>query len=127
LLDLFEQVVRGADVCFPLAGRPVLRRAALHDIGDEDLLTADPGPFQDMVQESTGGADEGSAGFVLVTSWGFTDDHDASERLSLAWDGMLAGFAQRTLRANADLAGQFFQALDFRGDCTHGKLLSAVL
>lgn len=68
----------------------------LDDVGDVDLGSVYTYFFEDLVQQTAGGADEGMAGAILGVSRLFADEHDAGRGRSFSEDRLSRVFPEIT-------------------------------
>ena len=80
----------------------VLRRTALHDVGDEHVaIRVETDGAHDFVEELTSTPDESEALLVFVLTRTLTDHHDVGGRISAIDHDVRAPLVQRTLGAAA--------------------------
>ncbi len=79
--------------------RPVLRRPALHHVGDEDPLPGNLYRRKDGVQQVACRPDERASGRVLGLPGPFPDEHQPGGRVALARHRVGAPLAERALAA----------------------------
>jgi hypothetical protein len=80
----------------------VRRRAALQDIGDEDLWAAQADRFQHRIQELAGAANEWLALPIFFLPGRLTDDHPLRVVVANAEDGLGAASGQGTTLTTRD-------------------------
>ena len=100
--DLAVEVgVAGADLAgFRVA---VVGRAALNDVGNEDLLPAHADGPEQAFEKLTGGADERPALLIFVEAGGFADEQQGAIGVALTGYGVRASLVQRAFFARGDL------------------------
>ena len=109
--DLAVEVgIAGADLAgFRVA---VVRRAALDDVGNEDLLPAHADGAEQAFEELTGGANERPALLVFVEAGGFADEQQGAVGVALTGYGVRAALVQRAFFARGNLCADGFKLLD---------------
>jgi hypothetical protein len=95
---------------FDRLGVAVSRGAALDDVRDEDLLPPQPHPLlNDVIEETAGPPDEGTAETVLVGTGTLAHEHEVRGRIPFAEDGVAAFFVEGAAAAAGHLGGYLFQ------------------
>src|SRR5215208_3854149 len=84
-------------------------RAALHDVGQVDLLAGQVHGRQDVVEELAGPPDERQSRSIFVLARALTDEHQGRVGISGREDRVGAGLRQVALGADGDLAGELLQ------------------
>src|SRR4029079_8903240 len=80
-----------------------VRRAAFHDVRDEDLVASPAERAQVLRQEVGGAADERPAQPILVEARALADEHDLGVGAPLPRDGVRASLVEAAAGAGADL------------------------
>ena len=111
-----------------LAGRDLLlhrvavaRRAALQDVGDEDVGALQPDAAEQLVEQLSRLADEGDPLLVLVEAGRLADEHQLGVRVSGAEDDLRASGRKRTTRACCGLVCVGPECGDTVDDVAHGE------
>src|SRR3954469_9496184 len=85
----------------------IVRRPALQDVRNVDVLPLEPDRAQHLLEQFPGGADERARLLVLVVAGRLADEHDPGIRRPLARHGARPAAAKDALLTDADLAGQY--------------------
>ena len=93
--------IADAGVLFYIQRVPVLRRAALHHVGDVDLGAVQMDDLQHIVQQLPGPAYKGNTLLVLVLAGAFADEHDLRRLAAVPKHHMGPGVRQRAAPADA--------------------------
>ena len=93
--------IADAGVLFDIQRVPILRRAALHHVGDVDLGAVQMDDLQHIVQQLPGPAYKGDALLVLVLAGAFTDEHDLRRLAAVPKHHMGPGVRQCAAPAGA--------------------------
>jgi hypothetical protein len=101
--DLTFEIGRAASG-FCRLGVAVVRRPALQDVGDEDILAAEPDRPEHRVQQLACAADEGLSEAILVRTGRLADDHQIGIAPTDAEYGLRSRPMQLAERAGTDLA-----------------------
>ena len=88
--------IADAGVLFDIQRVPVLRRAALHHVGDVDLGAVQMDDLQHIVQQLPGPAYKGNTLLVLMLAGAFADEHDLRRLAAVPKHHMGPGVRQRT-------------------------------
>ncbi len=91
--------------------RAVAGRAAAVDVADEHVVALEPDGLDDLVEELSGAADEGSSARVLVGARRLADEHQARVRLALGVDDGVAPLVERAADALADVGAYVCEGL----------------
>ena len=77
----------------------VAGRAALHDVGDVDVVAGEADPLDEAGEQLPGAADERHAGEVLLLPGALAHEHQVGVRVADAEHHLGAGLGERALRA----------------------------
>src|SRR5439155_13806006 len=83
----------------------IVRRPALHDVGDEDLVTRPLDRREQLDELVAGPSHERPPQAVFVEPRSLADEHDLGGGVALAGNRVGSGFVQPTSLADADLPG----------------------
>ena len=90
----------------------VLRRPALQDVGDEDVVALKADPLEQRRQQLAGGSDERDSLLVLLLAGGLADEEDAGVGVSGSEDDLRPGLRKlRAALADARLEEELLQLL----------------
>src|SRR5262245_56602761 len=64
--DLLEEIQRRTGVYFGLSWHTILLRAALHGVGNKQIVAVHAAPRQHLIQETSGGTNKRLAVFVFI-------------------------------------------------------------
>lgn len=100
-LELLKQI-SAADQHFIDGRHPVLRRSALHNIADVDLVSVKlHSTVDDLGEQLASPADKWPAEAVFVLARALADEDEVGTRIAFAEDGVRTGLAEITIRALA--------------------------
>lgn len=108
-LNLLLQPQIRAGFQFVAAGRAILRGAALYAVGDEKPVAGDSSALKKLVQVAARGADERTAGGILLTSGAFTQYHDLGVRRTFSGHGLPPALVKPACDTPANPLGEVFE------------------
>src|SRR5688500_18836539 len=102
-----------ADIDLILFGRAITGRAALHNVGNEEVFPAQTIAREHLIEKASGGADERPTAGIFFSPGRLANNHYLCRRLTLARNGNGPRGMQRTLCAVAYLRRQRRQFLSY--------------
>lgn len=108
-LDLLLQPQIRAGFQFVAARRAILRRAALYTVGDEKPVAGDALALKALVQVAARGADERTAGCILLASGAFTQYHDLGVCRPFSGHRLPSALVKPTCDTPANPPGEIFE------------------
>ena len=99
----------------------VLGRAALDDVGDEDLGAGQPDAVEEVVEQFAGLSDEGAALLVFVEAGAFADEHQLGVGVAVAGNGAVASLAEAAGVAACDAVVEGEQLVAVHGLSLWGR------
>jgi len=100
-VELLEQI-GNAGLHFVRLGVAIVRRTALENVGDVDVLALEVDGLEDLVQQLAHRADEGLALEILVAARGLAHQHQCRVGIAHPEDGVRAPAVEFALRAAFD-------------------------
>ena len=107
------QQKRHAGGDFVFFRRAIFRRAALHHVGDVDVVALQAHGLDHLRQQLSGAADKGNALHVFVVPGPFADEDQLGVRIAHAEDDLVAVAVQLAARAVAQVGGDALERVAF--------------